>query len=262
MLKPYRLIWSHRRILYAVTKSDIKGRFAGSALGLLWLFLYPLLFLGSYALVYIFIFKVRIPDMDTYGYVFMIFCGLIPFLGFADAVAGGVSSVVGNSNLIKNTLFPIELIPVRVVLSAQCTQVVGLIGLIIVLLLKGKLGMAVFYIPAIWLLQILFSIGVAWILSAANVFFRDLTTVIPVVILLLMMVSPIAYTEKMIPGGLRIILYFNPLYYMIMLYQNALIFNGLPPAGQVVTFSILSFAFFSAGYFIFIRLKTVFADYV
>ncbi len=262
LLTPYSLLWKHRKIINAVTRSEVKVRFAGSLLGAVWLLLYPALFLGTYAMVYIFIFNVRIPEMSSPGYVILIFCGLVPFLGFSEAVSAGVGSVTSNANLIKNTMFPIELIPVRTVLAAQCTQVVGMIALIVILLLQGKLGLAVFYIPVIWALQLLFTIGLLWILSALNVFFRDINNFVPVVILMLMMISPIAYTEDMISPGLRTILYFNPLYYIIMLYQKALIFNKLASPFQVTVFVSISVVFFSLGYFMFSRLKTVFSDYV
>jgi len=139
ILAPFQLLYHYRFILYHTTKIDVNTRFVGSFLGLFWLFLYPLLFLGVYAAVYVFIFKVNTPMLNSYEYVALIFCGLIPFIGFSEALGFGVSSIVANASLIKNTLFPIELVPVKAVFVSQCTMVVGMALLFIVLFALKKL---------------------------------------------------------------------------------------------------------------------------
>ncbi|MFC1574400.1 ABC transporter permease [Candidatus Latescibacterota bacterium] len=119
--------------------------------------------------------------MNTYEFVAFIFCGLIPYIGFSEALGAGVPSVVSNSRLIKNTLFPIELIPVKAVLVSQSTQFPGTGLLLIALIVLGKLGPWGLLLPVIWFSQILFSIGLIWILSSLNVYFRDLQSIVPVV---------------------------------------------------------------------------------
>src|SRR5208283_1407891 len=131
-------------------------------------------FLGVYAATYLCVFKVRFALFDSNQYVAVIFCGLIPFLGFAEALGLGVGSVTANANLIKNTLFPIELIPVKAVLVSQCSQVVGTGLLLIAVSLLGKLTWWALLLPLAWAGQVLFSIGLLWILSSLNVYFRDL----------------------------------------------------------------------------------------
>lgn len=261
LIKPFVEIYNNRKTILATTMYDIKTKNAGSLLGYIWLILYPIMFLGMYALVYLMIFKIRLQVLSPYEYVLLIFCGLIPFLSFAEALSRGVTAVTSNTNLIKNTLFPIEFIPINIVISAQVILFVGFFFLSIILLFLGKLGWSYWFIFIIMFEQMLFSIGLVWILSAFNVFFKDLGQIIAVVILMLMMISPIAYTEDMIPESLRTILYFNPLYYLIMLYQKILIFNELDLKlfSIFTTLSILHFIF---GYYLFTKLKGVFSDYV
>ena len=260
-LNPFKLIWKHRSLLFQTTRNDIRARYAGSTLGLIWLFLYPLLFLGAYALMYIYVFKVRFNTLNSNEYVALIFCGLIPFIGFSEALSSGVGSVVGNATLIKNTLFPIELIPVKTILVSQSTQVVGTGMLMIALIFFGKLSPFTLMLPVIWACQILFSMGLIWILSSLTVYLRDIQNIIGVVILLLMMVSPIAYTAEMVPANLRSVLYINPLYYMIISYQDTLMLGKFPSS----TFGVLlgmAIGFFWVGYWFFMRMKSVFADNV
>jgi len=257
----FKLIYDYRKILFAIIKDGLKTRYAGSMLGLFWLVLYPLLFLGVYAVIYIFVFKVRLQILNPYEYVLLIFCGLIPFLSFAEALATGTQSVVTNSQIIKNTLFPIDLMPVRDVFVSQAVQVIGLISLFIISFVLHRLGFLSIFVIVVWFFQILFTIGLIWILSSINVFVRDLGYLIAIVNLILMMISPIAYTEDMVPHTLRIILRFNPLYYLIMLYQKLILFNELDIT-KLAVFAVVSIVTYMAGYHIFSKLKILFADQV
>lgn len=261
MLNPFKNIYQHRKTIWSTTLHDIKSKNAGSTLGYAWLLLYPLLFLGMYAIVYLMIFKVRLNIMSPYEYILLIFCGLVPFLSFAESLSRGVGAVTSNANLIKNTLFPIEFIPINIVLSSLVILIVGFGALSLITLFLGKLGWNYWFVFVVLIEQVLFTIGLIWILSALNVFFRDLGQIISVVILMLMMISPIAYTEEMIPETLRGFLYFNPLYYMIMLYQKILMFNVLD-VKLLAIFTIVSLAHFILGYYLFTKLKGVFSDYV
>jgi len=262
IIKPFVLLYKYRLLLWQTTRNDIRSRFAGSVLGLLWLFFYPLLLLGAYALVYIYVFKVRFQLFDSNEYVALIFCGLIPFLGFAETLGMGVGSVVANANLIKNTLFPIELVPVKAVLTSQCTQATGMLMLLIGLGLLKKLTFWAPFFLVIWLLQIFFSIGLIWVLSSINVYARDLQSIVSVLILFLMMISPIAYPAEMVPVELRSFLAANPLYYLIISYQDVLMLGRFPQGNIFWTLLIFSFLTFVLGYWFFVRMKKVFADNV
>jgi len=259
---PIRLLWKHRALLLQTTRNDIRARYAGSVLGLAWLLFYPLLFLGTYALVYIFVFKVRFALFNSNEYVVLIFCGLIPFLGFAEALGTGVSSVSSNANLIKNTLYPIELIPVKAVLASQCTQIAGLIMLLVTVGLLGRLTWWALLLPLIWMLQICFTTGLIWILSSLNVLARDLQNIVGILVLILMMASPIAYTADMIPARLRPLLGINPLYYMIISYQECLMLGRWPSQGVLWVLAGLAIGGFWGGHWFFCRMKRVFVDNV
>lgn len=257
---PFILIFRYRTMLWQTTRNDIRARFAGSVLGLLWLVLYPLLLLGAYAFVYILVFKVRFALFNTNEYVLLIFCGLIPFLGFTEALAVGITSVTSNSRLIKNTLFPIDIIPVKAVLSSQCTQVIGLGLVIIAIAFTGKITLWSLLVFPIWILQLMFTTGLIWILSSLNVYFRDLQNIVTILTLFLMMVSPIAYTADMVPANLQPFLKGNPLFYLITAYQDALMLGRFPRDNVIFVLIILAFIFFLVGYWFFTRIKKVFAD--
>ena len=268
-IDPILMLWKYRSLIKQTTWSDVRARFAGSVFGLAWLVTYPLIFLGTYAMVYLYVMPVKFPNMlnSSMEYVIVIFCGLVPFIGFAEALSLGVVSVTCNVSLIKNTLFPIELIPVKAVLTSQCTQAAGMGLLLIAIALLGKLSWWILMLPAVWGLQLMFSIGLIWILSSLNVIIRDLQTIIGVVILILMIGSPIAWTVEMIPENLKALgwlnpLYYNPLYYMILSYQDVLMMGRWPMHGILWVLMGISMVSFFGGYWFFKRMKKVFVDNV
>lgn len=262
MSKAFALIWKYRTILWTTTKNDIKARYAGSLLGIVWAILYPVMFLGVYALVYVAILKVRITAMTTPEYIALIFSGLVPFLGFSEALGSGVGSVTSNANLIKNTLFPIELVPVKTVLSSAVTQIVGTVLLLGSLVLMGKGGVLFALVPLIFAVQLVFTVGFIWIVSSINVLVRDLSQVTSVLIIFFMMVSPIGYTSDMVPKELAALSYINPLFSIITVYREIIIYKHLPSLLDCGVFIGMSFITFAAGFYIFTKLKQVFSDYV
>ena len=261
MIAGLSLLFRHRRLLWATTLSDIRARYAGTLLGLAWPAIYPLLFLGLYAVVYTMIFRIRLGDSSTTEYILVVFAGLIPFLGFAESLGASVGSVVTNKGLVRNTLFPIELVPVKAVLVATVTMLVGLGILLSALWLRGTFHLSQLLTPVILLLQLVFTIGLTWILAGLNVFLRDLGQLVSVMVLLLMLISPIAYTEDMVPERLRHYMYLNPLYFLIALYRACLL-DGTPRLMQFVLFSSIAALTFWMGYHVFAKLKEVFAENV
>jgi len=262
MVKAISLIWKYRHILWTTTKSDIKARYAGSTLGLLWAIIYPVLFLGVYTLVYVAILRIRISSMSTLEYIVLIFCGLLPFLGFSEALGAGVGSVTSNASLVKNTLFPIELVPLKTVLSNTITQLVGTVLLLVVLVFMGKASVLFVFIPFIFLVQLMFTAGFIWFVSSLNVFFRDLSHITSVLIIFFMMVSPIGYTSDMVPKSLRVLSYINPLFSIITVYKEVMFYNRVPSFIDLTVFLVISFVTFGVGFSVFTKLKQVFADYV
>jgi lipopolysaccharide transport system permease protein len=262
LTSPFRAVYRHRSILRQTVQNDLRARHAGALLGFVWLVLQPILFLGTYAFVYLYIFHIRIPGTSSGEYVARIFCGLIPFLGFAEAINTGVNSLTNNANLIRKTLFPAEMIPVKAVLTAQVTQGVGTLILVLVLALMGHLSWWILLLPLLWWAHFMMTMGIVWILATANVFIRDLQSVTAILTLVLMMVSPIAYTASMAPASLQIILKLNPLYYIIVSYQEILLAGRFPPHETFWILLALSLLLFCFGYWFMNRLKNLFAEYV
>jgi lipopolysaccharide transport system permease protein len=264
MTGPFQLLWRNRRLLLSTTRNELKGRFAGSLFGLLWLLLYPLLLLGAYGGVFIFVFQAQPAGFESrLDYVLLIFCGLVPFLGFAEGLGSGTPAVASSANLIKNTLFPIELVPVKAVLVSQAVQAVGTAILLLAVTLHGSLSPWALLVPVIWALQVMFTLGLIWILSSLNVYLRDLQQIVAVATLFLMMVSPIAWPwDSIASPAVAAIARLNPLYYVIACWQDCLAYGRAPDPLVFLLLVALGLGFLGGGHWFFGRMKRVLVDNV
>ena len=107
----------------------------------------PLLLLVIYAAVYLFILQVRAPSLSGAEYVVLIFTGLVPFLMSSEALMNGVPSVVSNKAVLSNTVFPIDLVPIKAVLISQVTMVSGMVIVLLASLALRKISVAILLFP-------------------------------------------------------------------------------------------------------------------
>lgn len=261
MFAGFGAIWRYRRILTTTTRNDLFARHVGTVGGLAWTVLYPLVFLALYAVIYLFVFRVRPVNLSEVDYLFVIFTGLVPFLGFAEAISVGVQSVTANKSLVKNTMFPVEMLPVKAVLTSSASMLVSLAILIAALVAHGEAHATQLLVVPLVGVNLVFTIGMVWIFSTVHVFLRDLGNMVPILVLFLMLVSPIAYTIDQVPPGVVPFLALNPLYYLITLYREVLLGKG-PDSVAAGVFAAVAFAVFTVGYHFLVRLKIVFSEYV
>src|SRR2546425_808024 len=126
----FSLFFRYRRLIWSLVFMDFKVRYAGSRLGLLWTLLSPLLVLGAYLLLFGKILGVRPdPALSSLDYGLLMACGLLPWLGFSEGIMRGTGSVLAQRNLMKSTVFPMELIPVTAVCAGLVIQMCGIVVL-------------------------------------------------------------------------------------------------------------------------------------
>lgn len=261
MFDAIRLLVRQRRLLLSTTVQATRARFTGNVLGAAWLVLYPLVFLSMYSVVFIHILGVKVPGMGTMDYVLVIFSGLVPFLAFSEAFGVGTPSIVANRGLLRNTLFPIELVVVRDVIVGHISMGLGMVLVWLMVVYAGHWHWSHLAVPVVYFLQTLMAVGMVWITSTICVFFRDLQQATPIIILFLMLVSPIGYTDAMVPAELKPILQFNPLAWLMHLYRACLL-EGKLPWVDFLMFGVFSFFMLFIGYMLISRLKPLFSDYV
>lgn len=221
----------------------------------------PIIFLAIYTTVYLYVFKVKSTGLSQFEYILHIFAGLVPFIAIAEAISLGVSSLEANQNLLKNTVFPVELIPSKLVLSTLPGFLVGLLIVLIVSIFNGRSSAALLMLPVLIVLQFMFVQGVSWVLSLINLVLKDLKLIVSYAITVAMITSPIAYTIEMVPAGLRFLVWLNPFAQFILAYQFVIVNGALPPWEVLALTTVMSFLAFFGGYAIFDRLKPVVVTY-
>lgn len=255
------MIWQYRRILRATTFVELRKKFAGSALGSLWLVLHPLCFLLIYLFLFLVVFKVRFPDMSELGYVVYVFAGLVPFIALMEATTVGAVAIRQNIHLVKNVIVPIELIPVRTVLMVLAAEGVGLAVIVVLLLIDGSLSANVIWLPVVVVLQLAFMLGLVLLLAALGVMMPDLGYATNLVMIFLMFVTPIGFRPEALPAAAQPLVWLNPVYYLIDSFRSSLIAGYGPNWTAVGIFAVLSIASAICGAAFFRRFKSVIVDY-
>ena len=161
-----------RYLIFNFVIRDLKSRYVGSFMGLFWAVIHPLVLLLCYTFVFSIIFKIRAGTLTTGNFAIFLFCGILPWLYFQDTVLRCCNSVVENSNLIRKTVFPSEILPVSLALSNAFTHLVGLAILFVVLLFSGLLAWTSFLLPLYLFLLIVLSLGLGWLGAALQVFLK------------------------------------------------------------------------------------------
>jgi lipopolysaccharide transport system permease protein len=231
-------------------------------LGLAWAILYPLLLLSFYAVVYVLILRVRPADLDEKSYLVLVLAGLVPIIAFLEGLTVSTASLSANRNILLNTVFPAELIPLRAILATQIPSLFGLTAVVIVGLLLGRTSLPVLvFLPVVWLLLLFFVTGIGWVLSLFTLLARDIQQALGIIGMTILVLSPAAYTPAMVPPSLKAILYLNPLSYFVFCFQEIICFGKVPDPLHLGVAAVLGFGSLFFGFAFFQRAKYVFFDY-
>ena len=190
-----------------------------------------------------------------------ILAGLIPWLTFSDAMGKASTMIISHANLVKQVIFPIEVLPVKGVLASLFTQLIflGLLALY-ALFTQQSLWITYLLLPILLFFQMLAMIGVSYILGAIGTYIRDTKDFVQVFLSLGMWFVPILYLPQAIPESVRVLLYLNPFTYMIWCFQDILYFGRIEHPWAWIVFPLLSLVVFLYGYRLFRKLKSMFGN--
>ena len=211
----FKEIYNYRELLKTNIKKEIRGKYKGSWLGVLWTFLNPLLMLAVYAFVFPYILRVNV---DNYT-IFMI-VALIPWNFFTTAIQSGTGSVVANGNILKKVYFPREIIPISITTSQLVNFLITCIIMAVFIIFSG-VGFSVHALlfPLLVLIQYILILGLTFILSALTVFVRDIDHFVSVILMLGFYATPIVYQAEMLPKKSQIFLKLNPMAQLVEAYR-------------------------------------------
>ncbi|MCI9122587.1 MAG: ABC transporter permease [Eubacterium sp.] len=203
---------------------DFKIKYKRSVLGALWSFVNPLLIMCVQYVVFSTIFKADIENYQVY-----LLSGIVLFNFFSESSNVAMYAVTGNAGLITKVYVPKYIYPVTKVLSTSVNLMISLLPLLIITLVSGvNVTRAWLLIPFVLVCLLVFCCGIALILSAALVFFRDIQFIWSVFLMILTYATPVFYPEEILTERFRGVLSFNPMYHFIKFFR-LLVMDGLSP---------------------------------
>ncbi len=248
-------------MLFQLVRRDFEQRFVGSAIGWIWGLIHPLVLLASWYFVFQVCLRMKLTGQPTNNYALFLFAGMLPWLLFSDTVQRSSSSLLDQANLITKTVFPAEIIPVSVFLSALISHLLALVLMVAAAgIYLQRISVFLLLMPVYFLIVGLLSVGLGWIVASLHVFLRDTAQFVSVLLTLWFWVTPIMIPPDSYPGWARFVLIANPLYYIVRSYRTVLLSQAGPDPRDLGLAFAAALAAFVAGGLFFRHMKRGFAD--
>jgi lipopolysaccharide transport system permease protein len=199
-------------------------------------------------------------DDSGLGYTAFLLAGLVPWLAFQEAIGRAPTCITENSSLVKQIVFPVEILPLKVALSTLVMLAIGLAFPLVLSLINGTAR------PLFWLLlplpvlsYLLMVIGLTYMIAAAGVFLRDVRNVVQLFLMIGLFAHPILYVPGMLPRWTEIAFHALPFSHVVWLYRDVILGSIEHPASWIVS-PVLGLAFLTIGYRMFRSLRHMFGD--
>jgi lipopolysaccharide transport system permease protein len=257
-------IYVQRGLIRNFVIRDLRSRYIGSFMGFFWSIIHPIVLLVSYTFVFAVVFRVRpIPLSGTDNFPLFLFCGILPWLFFSDTLQRSSTTIIDNSNLITKTLFPSEILPLSILLSGLVNHLIGF-GILLVMLLwvMGKVSVFILLTPVYLFFLMLFTLGLSWLVSGLNVFVRDISQILSVILTFWFWFTPIFFTPEQVTrlGWLLKLMRLNPLAYVVLGYRDCILRKQAPELSSLLILAAISLLVFILGGLFFRNIKREFVD--
>jgi ABC-type polysaccharide/polyol phosphate export permease len=264
LLANLRQLLRYRALIQSLVARELKARYRGSVLGFFWSFVNPLLLL----LIYSFVFTVVLPGVhpeELEPFALFMFCGILPWTWFSSSLLEASSVLISGGNLIRKVLFPAEVLPIVTVLAGLVHFCFGL-PILAAFLVYYRVSVTpsdLAWFPVVVLVQLVLTLGLALLVAALTVHFRDVRDLLSNLLTLWFFATPIIYPLSQAPANVRWLLNLNPFTHLAVSYQEVLFrpgpFSQWPRLLAVGAGSVVVFLF---GYFVFDRLRDTLAEEV
>jgi ABC-2 type transport system permease protein len=248
---------SYRELIRNLVIKDLKLKYRDSVLGFVWSLVNPLLLILVYSFVFGHILR---GGPNNFAYFLMV--GILPWNFFAQSLMMSTGSILDNGNLIRKVALPMEVFPVTTVLF-------NLAQFLFALVVFFPMAWLFFKVPVAWswlsflpilILQVVFTLGLCFIMSTATVFYRDMRHFTEIFLTLAFWLTPIIYDVKSVSAILKTVLYLNPFSYFVLVYQDALYRNTFSSPQQWLAVTALAVISLALGYTLFAAFKMRFPE--
>ena len=263
----WRPLWelpSRLELILSLARRELLARYKGSALGVIWALLTPVVTIAIFTFIFAGIFGARFGvSASPWDYAIHLFCGLLPWTMFQEAVLQSSTTIVSHANLVKRVVFPLETLPLAQTLASLGNQLFGTVALLIaILLIRQQFPVSIFWLPVLLIPQLLFTLGIAWLIASLGVFLRDIAQGINLFMMAWMFLTPIIYPESIVPARYWLFVNLNPFTPLIRSYRRVLIEGTAPDWSGLAYFSAFALVSFFFGYWWFARTRKNFADVI
>lgn len=258
------------QLVFNLARRDIRARYQGSMLGLLWVILNPLILLAMYSFVFTVVFRAKWnapqvgeAESSLFDFAILLFCGLIIHAFLAEILSAAPKLILSNKNFVKKVVFPLTALPIVTTCTAIFHFAIKLVVLALFILAVYKaLPITALYAPLIFLPLIILSLGLGFAFASLGVYLRDINQIIPPLLTGLLFIGPILYPTDAAPEPLRPFLFLNPLSVPVEQIRNVMIFGQQPDWIPLAIYSGVAVCVFLLGLVWFQKTKPGFSDVV
>ncbi|EIC22541.1 ABC transporter permease [Thiorhodovibrio frisius] len=251
-----------RALVLHMAAREVRDRYAGQVLGVLWAVFAPLLTMVVYIFAFTFIFKQRLDIEDAgFGYTAYALAGLVPWLAMGDVLSRSPTAVSGSASLVKQIVFPSEVLPLRTALASLPQLFVGIVVAVAVSFLAGRLHLqALWLLPTAIVLYVTTISGISFLLAAIGVFLKDVREILAFFVTVGLFLHPILYPPASMPSWLSPLFLASPFSHLIWCFRDSLIEETVAHPWSWVVSSIVSVLLFATGWRFFRMLKPSFGN--
>jgi lipopolysaccharide transport system permease protein len=249
-------------LLKEMVVRDVRARYAGSGLGVLWAFALPILWMLLYTGVFSLVLKVPV-EAGYASFPEFLMAGLLPWLAISEGISRSASCLIDNAAMVKKTVFPLETLVASVVIAAVVNEVIAFLvyGVYVALLGHLRWEWLLLVVPALCL-QILFTFGVGCIAATLAAFLRDTTHAVGILLTVGFYATPIVYPAALVPARLQPLIEANPIAHLVDLYRRAFTLHAPPEPASVAYLAGFSVVVALLGAGLFARARPHFADLI
>lgn len=257
-------LFMNRHLITQLARRDIVGRYKGALIGVAWSFVTPILMLAVYTFVFSVVFKARWGGTagDSRGqFALIMFVGMLVHGLFAEIINRAPGLVLANPNYVKKIVFPLEILPPMVGLSALFHTAIGVIVFLLAfLLLGGSVSWVALFLPLILLPLLVLAIGLAWFLTSLGVYVRDVGQVTGIITTVMLFLAPVFYPLENLPENFRWVVQLNPLTFIIQQAREVLVWGRMPDFVGLALYLLVAWLVACAGFAWFQKTRRGFAD--
>jgi len=263
LVAPVISIMRNRALIAELSKREVLGRYRGASFGLFWSIISPFLMLLVYAFAFGSILNSRWPQpTDTRdSFAIILFVGLIVHGFFAECFTRAPTLVTNNASYVKKVIFPVEILPWPLIISALFHTLMNIVVLIVLrLVVDQSFSLGFIFLPLILLPLVILMVGLGWFLSALGVYIRDISQVTGVLSTALLFTSSAVVPPSAVPEKYQFVFSINPLTFVIDQARAVALWGEMPNWSGLLIYTLVSVVFALVGYAWFSATRRGFGD--